>query len=74
MTAAQKLLLEEVLALPADARERIGNAIYDSLPSSKEVDAAWTAEAMRRAEEVDQGESSLQDVNVVLQKLKAHLA
>lgn len=75
MTAAQKLLLEEVLALPEDARQRIGEALIDSLSGSEEAtEQAWRAEALRRAEEVDRGDAKLQDIDTVLRQLRTQLA
>ncbi|MDQ3696710.1 MAG: addiction module protein [Gemmatimonadota bacterium] len=54
-------LLDEALALPADARAGLAQSLIASLDDADEeidpaeIERAWLAEARRRAEEIDAG-------------------
>lgn len=73
MTAAAKKILEDALALPDDERRRIAELLLDSLStdSTEEIEAAWVAEAVRRADELERGEVEALDGESVLADLKA---
>ena len=73
MTAAAKKILEDALALPDDERRRIAEVLLDSIStdSTEEIEAAWVAEAVRRADELERGEVEALDGESVLKDLKA---
>ena len=72
MTAAAKKILEDALALPDDERRRIAELLLDSIStdSTEEIEAAWVAEAVRRADELERGEVEALDGELVLEDLK----
>jgi len=58
MSPSAKKLLEDALSLPEDARVDIAAALLESVehePVDEDADAAWSAEAKRRLEEVRSG-------------------
>ena len=73
MTAAAKKILEDALALPDDERRRIAELLLDSIStdSTEEIEAAWVAEAVRRADELERAEVEALDGESVLEDLKA---
>jgi putative addiction module component (TIGR02574 family) len=73
VTDAAKKLLEDALALPDDARRRIAELLLDSLSTdgTAESEAAWVAEAVRRANELERGEVEALDGESVLEDLKS---
>ena len=73
VTAAAKKILEDALALPDDERRRIAELLLDSIStdSTEEIEAAWVAEAVRRADELERGEVEALDGESVLKDLKA---
>lgn len=72
MTAAAKKILEDALALPDDDRRRIAELLLDSIStdSTEEIEAAWVAEAVRRADELERAEVEALDGESVLEDLK----
>lgn len=72
MTAAKKIL-QNALALPDDQRRRIAELLLDSVSTdtAEEIDTAWVAEAVRRANELERGEAKALDGESVLRDLKA---
>lgn len=71
VTAAAKKILEDALALPDDERRRIAELLLDSISdSTEEIEAAWVAEAVRRADELERGEVEALDGESVLEGLK----
>ena len=73
MTAEAKKILEDALLLPDDERRRIAELLLDSIStdSAEEIEAAWVAEAVRRAEQLERGEVAALDGESVLADLKA---
>lgn len=73
MTAEAKRILEDALSLPDDERRRIAELLLDSVSpdSTEEIEAAWVAEAVRRAEQLERGEVEALDGESVLAELKA---
>ena len=60
MTSTAKKILDEALALPAEEREALVEALCDSLDHGKaELAPEWKAEIARRIEAVERGESRL---------------
>ncbi len=74
MTAAQKKLLEAALALPEDIRLQIGEALTDSVSSEAEIEQAWRAEAMARAEEVGRGDVQPLQASAALESIRSQLS
>lgn len=73
MTAVAKKILEDALSLPDDERRRIAELLLDSVSTetTEEIEAAWVAEAVRRANELERGEAQALDGRAVLSDLKA---
>ncbi|KIG12808.1 hypothetical protein DB30_01016 [Enhygromyxa salina] len=73
MTATADKILEEARSLPDDERRRIAELLLDSISPdpAEEIEAAWVAEAVRRANELERGEAELLDGQMVLDNLKA---
>ena len=58
MSAASQKILESALGLPAEDRERIADALWDSLEHGDDdasVEKAWKDEIARRSREIDEG-------------------
>ena len=69
-------LIREALALDADQRAVVANALLDSLHDADdtgEVDEAWRAEAARRLAEVRAGAVELVDADEHYDRLRASL-
>jgi putative addiction module component (TIGR02574 family) len=73
VTAAANKILEDALSLPDGERRRIAELLLDSIStdSTEEIEAAWVAEAVRRADELERGEVEALDGESVLKDLKA---
>lgn len=73
MTAVAEKILRGALALPGNERRRIAELLFDSVSddSVDELEAAWATEAVRRADELEQGEAEALDGASVLEELKA---
>jgi putative addiction module component (TIGR02574 family) len=75
MSAVAKKLLNEALALPADARLNLVEELLASLnlPPQPEVDKLWAKEAERRIAQIDKGEVAMVSGDKVFAKiLKKH--
>jgi putative addiction module component (TIGR02574 family) len=72
VTTAAKKVLEDALSLPDDERRRVAEFLLDSVSSEapEEIAAAWAAEAVRRAEELERGVVEALDGESVLADLK----
>ncbi|MGY5766582.1 addiction module protein [Brachybacterium sp. DNPG3] len=69
-------LIRDGLALDADQRAVVANALLESLHDAgdtSEVDAAWRAEATRRCAEARTGEVDLVDADEHYARLRASL-
>lgn len=76
MTPDTATLIRDALALDADQRAVVANALLESLHDAghtNEVDAAWRAEATRRLAEVRAGAVELVDANEHYARLRASL-
>ena len=73
MTAGAKKILEDALALPDDDRRRIAELLLDSVSTdgADDIEAAWVAEAVRRANELERGETEALDGESTLRDLRA---
>jgi putative addiction module component (TIGR02574 family) len=72
MSTAVEKVLDEAIALPADARIGLVNRILASLnlPAQPEVDRMWAEEAERRVSEIDNGEVKLVPGDEVFKKIR----
>jgi putative addiction module component (TIGR02574 family) len=68
--AAEKVL-EEALALPPEERERLADALYDSLEPDEEWERAWAAEVERRVKDLDEGRTRAIPAEEVFAELRA---
>lgn len=76
MTSDPATLIRDALALDADQRAVVANALLESLREADdagEVDAAWRAEAVRRLAEVRAGAVELVDADEHYARLRASL-
>jgi endonuclease YncB( thermonuclease family) len=75
VTSGAKRILDEALALPADERRRVTEALLDSMPpeTAEEIEAAWLEEAQRRAGRLERGEIQARDGDTVLSEIEARL-
>ena len=75
MSPETTTLLNKILALPHEERERFADCIYESLSegSSQNLQAAWDEEIKRRIEEIDSGEVKLIPWEEVQAELHARL-
>ena len=70
-------LLEQALQLPADEREKIARALYESLADEEddedpaEVEAAWAEEIKRRVEEIRNGTVEMIPADEVFAEMRA---
>lgn len=73
MTAAAEKILEDALALPEHERRRVTELLLDSISTetTEDIEAAWVAEAVRRANELERGDVEALDGQAVLTDLKA---
>ncbi len=73
MTAAAEKILQDALALPDEERRRVAELLLDTVSTDtpEEIEAAWVAEAVRRAGELERGEVEALDGESVLAELKA---
>lgn len=77
MTPDTATLIRDGLALDADQRAVVANALLESLHDAgdtDEVDAAWRAEATRRLAEVREGAVELVDADEHYERLQASLS
>ena len=76
MTSDTATLIRDCLALDADQRAVVANALLESLHDAGdtgEVDATWRAEATRRLAEVREGAVELVDAGEHYARLRASL-
>jgi putative addiction module component (TIGR02574 family) len=77
MTPDTAALIRDGLALDADQRAVVANALLESLHEGgdvSDVDAAWRAEATRRLAEVRAGDVELVEADEHYARLRASLA
>ena len=76
MTPEAQALIRDALALDADQRAVVANALLESLEDagdSGQIDAAWRAEAARRLAEVHAGTVEWVDADEHALRLRASL-
>ncbi len=72
MSTVSDKVMDEVLALPADARMSLVEKLIASLnlPTQPEIDRVWAEEAERRVAQIDRGEVELIPGEEVFAKLR----
>ena len=76
MTTDAATLIRDGLALDADQRAVVANALIESLhevDDTSDVDVAWRAAATRRMDEVREGSVELTDADEHYRRLRASL-
>ena len=73
MAEAANKLLEGALSLPSVERQRIAELLLDSVAmgSPDEIRSSWVAEAVRRGDALERGETQALDGLAALRGLKA---
>lgn len=73
MSSTAKKVLEVALALPEEDRRRLGEALLDSISPvpAAEIEQAWVAEAVRRAEQVTRGDGEVLDLDETIAEIRA---
>jgi putative addiction module component (TIGR02574 family) len=73
VTAAASKILADALALSDEERRRLAELLLDSVmrEGTESIDAAWAAEAARRADDAEQGEGAVLDGPTALADLKS---
>lgn len=76
VTAQARKILEEALSLPDDDRQRLAEALLDSIPAeiAEELETSWNAEALRRAEAFEGGEVQAVDGEQAIDSLRSKLS
>jgi putative addiction module component (TIGR02574 family) len=71
--AANDRVTEEALSLPVDARLVLIEKLLTSLnlPTSEEIDRAWSEEAEHRLDQIESGEAKLLPGEEVFSRLRA---
>lgn len=75
VTSVATKILADALALPEDERRRVAELLLDSVSTdtTEEIRAAWAAEAIRRAEALERGDSRAVDGESALAAVRARL-
>ena len=75
MTAQAQSILEQALSLSDDDRQRLAEALLDSIPAdiSEELERTWNAEALRRAEAFERGEVQAIDGDRLMRDMRSKL-
>jgi len=68
-------LLAAAMALPADERQQIADALFESVAEGtrEEIDAAWIAECKRRLEAYKRGEVQATPVDEVIERIRSRV-
>ncbi len=76
VTAQARKILKDALSLPDDDRQRLAEALFDSIPAeiAAELEKFWNAEALRRAEEFERGEVQAIDGERAVEALRSKLS
>ena len=72
MPTVAKKVIDEALALPADARIGLVGVLLSSLnlPTENEIDRLWAEESERRVAAIDRGEVELIPGEIVIEKIR----
>lgn len=73
MTGAAQKLLDEALDLPEEDRRKLAEVLLASVDRGEEIELAWTNEAKRRAELVEEGKAATLDGEKAVSQLEAKL-
>lgn len=73
MTGAAQRILDEALDLSDDERRQLAERLLESVEKGDEIEMAWTEEAIRRAERVENGQAKTIDGVGAVRKLQAKL-
>jgi len=75
MGSEAKRILQHAMSLPDEDRQRLAEALLDSLPieTAKAIESAWNEEVVRRAEALERGEVETVDGMRALDELRAKL-
>jgi len=73
MSSAAKEILESALKLEPNERERLAEALWQSLGNQAAVEAAWADEIQRRITAADSGQSDPQPWDEARDELLAEL-
>ncbi len=76
MSSTAKKLLDEILQLPKDERERIAEEVWLSLHDEDEegdVEAAWDEEIKKRLDEIDSGKVEMVPFDEVMSQIEKSL-
>lgn len=76
VTEQARKILEQALAMPEGDRQRLAEALLDSIPAevAEELERVWNAEALRRAEAFERGEAQAIDGDKAMSELRAKFA
>ena len=73
MTGAAQRILAEALDLSDEERRQLAEKLLESVEMGDEIERAWTEEAIRRAERVEDGQAKIVDGEQSLRQLQAKL-
>ncbi len=76
VTAQARKIFEQALSLPEVDRQRLAEALLDSIPAEvvEELEKAWNAEALRRAEAFERGDVQAIDGDTAMSELRSKFA
>lgn len=76
MAISIEQLTQAALSLPSEARAQLADRLVESLAPGQddEIQIAWTAEAVRRRDELRRGDVQPIPGNEALQRVRDHLA
>ena len=73
MTGVAQRILAEALDLPDEERRQLAEQLLESVEKGDEIARAWTDEAIRRAERVEDGQARTIDGEEAVRQLQAKL-
>ena len=73
MTGAAQRILDEALDLSDDERRQLAERLLESVEKGDEIERAWTEEAIRRAERIEDGQARAIDGEEAVRQLQAKL-
>ncbi|MBL4632343.1 MAG: addiction module protein [Kofleriaceae bacterium] len=76
MTAQAHKILEQALSLPEDDRQRLVEALLNSIPeeTAEELEQIWNSEGLRRLETFERGDSIAADGVQTVAELRSKLS
>jgi putative addiction module component (TIGR02574 family) len=73
MTGAAQRILDQALDLSHEERRHLAERLLESVEEGEQIEGAWTDEAIRRAEGVEDGKAKTIDGEEAVRQLKAKL-